>query len=72
LGLLKMKELTIRATAAAAPMGAKTANPFRFGILEPVFRLISIPSDRARAINLAVIPEGIWRFCLSAASAESP
>ena len=49
---------TIRTTAATAPMAATRTGRFRFIILAAVPRLISIPSDRARATNLCVIPEG--------------
>ena len=40
--------------------------------LVAVSRLISMPSDRARATNLCVIPEGIWQLRRFAARTESP
>jgi hypothetical protein len=59
-------------TAVAAQTVAKTPKRLGVAIGGTFSRLIAIPSDRARATNLWVIPEGISHFNRLAASWDSP
>jgi hypothetical protein len=70
LAITKNAASTITAATAQTPAKA----PMRLGLaIGTTFsRLISIPSDRARATNLWVIPEGISQRNRFAASWDNP
>src|SRR5712691_3626124 len=72
LGFRIAMKLAIRTVAATALSAAQRIGRSGGFASKAAARLISIPSERARATNLCVIPEGTGECSRSPATTDSP